>query len=873
MTVTDRILRFLLRLLPAEFRDDYGREMEIAFRSEREDARNATSLLRLWLATLADVVKTAPGEHLDILKRDLVYAVRMLSRRPVLTLTATLTLALGIGANTAIFSVVNGVLFAPLPYPDSDRVMLVQEDEPDEDPGTTGYFSFDTIRAEQQAFDGLAAMAGWSAILAGDGKDAERVAGARVSWNFFRTLGVTPAVGRDFDQSEDHPDRRRVALISDGLWRRRFGADPNVVGKPVQINQVTYMLAGVMPPMVNDLVTTRMFPESEIWSVLGYAPQLPQACRSCRHIFVVGRMKRGVSITQAEADVTRIYQSLAARFASDYSQPRAVVVSVRDQFLGPVRSTLFLLWGAVGVLLLMTCANIANLLLIRASERSDEVTIRRALGVSPTRLLRQLLTEAVLLALLGGVAGAALAWWGTSLLAAHGPAAIPRLSAIAVDGRVLAYAMVISVLTGIVFGLAPARLLIARNVNVASMSRRNTTTPSTWRYRATLITLNVALSAVLLVGSGLLIRSFMRLLTVEPGFNPSNTLTMQLDPTGKAFQDNEGITAFYDDLTARLLSLPGVTSVTAATQLPLTNNYDRSGITIEGRPLDNPAAAPEADRYAVRPRYFETMGIPLLRGRQLDESDRQSSAPVAVIGQTMAEQLWPNQDPVGQRIRVAGGPNNPMRTIVGVVGDVRHYGLHLPATLQVYIPHDQTHYPESMLSVVVRTSGDPLAIAAAVRETVRTIDPLQPVANMRSYESIVSASMATRRFTLVLLAVFAGTALLLATIGLYGALSYVVSQRQREIGVRVAMGAVASDIARLIVDQGMRPTLIGLMAGVVLSLAIGRTVDALLYGVPPTDVVTFVAVVAVVCASGLIACLLPARRAVQIDPAMTLRGD
>jgi predicted permease len=306
----------------------------------------------------------------------------MLMRRPVLTLTATLTLALGIGANTAIFSVVDGVLLSPLPYPDADRLVLVQEDEPHDEPGTTGYFSFDALRAEQQAFDSVAAMAGWSAILAGDGKDAERVKGTRVTWEFFQTLGVTPAIGRDFDQAEDHPERRRVALLSNELWRRRFGADPDVVGRQVTINQVTYTVAGVMPASLNELVTTRTFPETELWTLLGYSPELPQACRTCRHIFVVGRVKQSVSMAQAEADATRIYQSLATRYPTDYSQPRALVSPIRDHFLGPVKPALLILWGAVGVLLLMACANIANLLLIRASEREVEIAIRRALGVS-----------------------------------------------------------------------------------------------------------------------------------------------------------------------------------------------------------------------------------------------------------------------------------------------------------------------------------------------------------------------------------------------------------------------------------------------------------------------------------------------------------
>ena len=873
MSWSDRILRAVLRLLPSEFRGAYQREIESTFRAERRDAHGQLGLLRIWAATLADIVRTAPGEHLDILRRDLAYTMRLLARRPALTLTATLTLALGVGANTAIFSVVNGVLFSPLPYPDADRLVLVQEDEPDEEPGTTGYFSFDTIRSEQQTFDAVAAMSAWSAILAGDGKDAERVNGARVTWEFFRTLGVAPAIGRDFDRAEDHPDRRRVALLSDGLWRRRYGADPGVIGRPVTINQVTYIIAGVMPPALNELVTTRTYPETEIWTLLGYATTLPQACRTCRHIYVVGRVKRGVAITQAEADVTRIYQSLTSRFPSDYSEPRGVVTPVADYFLGPVKSPLLLLWGAVGILLLMACANIANLLLIRASEREEEIAIRRALGVSPARMLRQLLTEAVVLASIGGLAGAMLAWWGTALLAGNGPDAIPRLHEVAVNGRVLIYAIAISIGTGILFGMAPARMLLLQNNGVGS-SRRTTATASAWRYRATLVTVNVALSALLLVGSGLLVRSFLRLLTVEPGFDTSNMLTMQMGLSGQAYGESPAITRFYDEFTARLQSLPGVVAVSASTQLPLTGSIDRGGITIEGRPLDNPAASPEADRYGVRPDYFSAMRIPLRRGRFLDVTDTRDSLPVAVIGETMAAQLWPGEDPIGRRIRVAGGPGNPMRTIVGIVGDVRHYGLHLPPTYQVYLPHTQGHYPEPMMSVVVRlASGDPLAIAGSVREQSRALDPLQPVTRMRTFESIVAESMAARRFTLVLLGLFAATALILAIVGLYGALSYVVSQRHREIGVRVALGAASGDIARLVIEQGMRPAGIGLAAGLALSLATGRLLETMLYGVTLTDAATLIAVLVVVGGSALAACLVPARRAAAIDPAVTLRSE
>ena len=875
MALHDRVFRALMRLLPAEFRGDYEQEMSATFRAERRDARGRVGLARLWASTVVDVFRTAPGEHVDILRRDLRYTFRMLARRPALTLAALVTLTLGIGANTAIFSVINGVLLAPLPYPDADRLVLVEEARHESDPATTGYLSFDALRNESTSFDRLAAFAGWSAILTGDGRDAERVVGARVTWEYFRTLGLRPMLGRDFEQSEDTPDHRRVVLISEQLWQRRYGGDRRVVGRPIRINQMTYTLAGVMPAAAGDLVTARKFPETQMWTLLGYAAQLPQACRTCRHIHVVGRVRSGVSIEEAQADLTRVYQSLSTRFPPDYDRPRAVVTPVRDYFLGPVKTPLYLLWAAVGVLLLMSCANIANLLLIRASEREEEIAIRRALGVSPARMLRQLLTEAVVLALLGGLGGVVLAWWGTVLLASNGPSAIPRLNELTVSGPVLMYALAISMVTGVLFGMAPARMLVARRDVSGVTTRRATAGPAAWRYRAALITVNVALSVLLLVGSGLLLRSFMRLLTVDPGFNPQSLLTFEIGLTGEAYDANPAITRFYDAVTERLRGRPGVVDVTASTQVPLNGTRDGAGITIEGRILDNPAAAPVADRYAVRPRYFETMGIRLVAGRVFTEADAMDAAPVAIVGRRMAEQLWPGEDPLGKRIRVAGGPNNPLRTIVGVVADVRHYGLHLPDTLQVYIPHSQTHYPEPYLTMVARveTGEDPLLLASAVREELRGIDAAQPVTKIRTYESIVAQSMATRRFTLALLALFAATALVLAVVGLYGAVSYVVTQRQREIGVRLALGATAREIGALVLRLGLTPTAAGLGMGLAVSLLAGRVLESMLYGVSPRDGATLTAVAIVIVGSALAACVVPARRAASIDPAVTLKAD
>jgi putative ABC transport system permease protein len=874
MGVQDRLFRVLLRVLPAEFRGDYERELAATFRAERRATESSAGLTRVWAATIADVCRTAPGEHFDILKRDLAYAFRMLGRRPTLTATAVLTLALGIGANTAIFSVVNGVLFAPLPYPDADRLVLIEEARADGEPGTTGYLSFDDMRRQNESLDSVAALAGWSAILAGDGRDAERVVGARVTWNYLQTIGLRPALGRDFAAAEDHPDRRRVAIISDALWKRRYGADPNIIGRPFTVNQLPYTLAGVMPPGVDDLVVTRKFAGAEVYTLLGYNAEQVSACRTCRHIHVVGRLKAGVDISEAQADLTRIYQSLSERYPKEYDRPRVAVTPVRDYFLGVVKTPLYLLWGAVGLLLLMACANIANLLLIRASEREEEIAIRRALGVSPARMLRQLLTEAVVLALLGGAIGGALAWWGTGMLTINGPTAIPRLQDVRIDGSVLGYALLISLVTGVIFGMAPARSLLVRQDVVSVHSWRTTAGPGAWRYRAALIALNVAMSAVLLIGSGLLGRSFTRLMTVDAGFDPGNSLTLQLTLTGEAYDTNAAINRFYDEVSSRIRALPSVIAVSGATQLPLTGSIDRAGITIANRPEANPAAASNADRYAVRPEYFAAMRIPLITGRLFSEADATGAPPVAIIGRTMAAQLWPGESPIGQQVRVAGGDDNPFRTIVGVVGDVRHYGLHLPETLQVYIPHAQTHYPQPFLTMLVRTSGDrdPLALVPSIREFVRAVDAAQPVTAVETYEAVIAKSMATRRFTLTLLALFAGTALLLAIVGLYGALSYVVSQRQREMGVRVALGAGTSDIVRLVIRQGMTPAVVGLASGLVLGLAGGRIVASMLFEVSPADALTFTAVASLLVMAALAACVVPARNAAKVQPSLTLKA-
>jgi putative ABC transport system permease protein len=877
MSWHDRVFRALTRLLPAEFRGEYEREMAATFRAERRGTDGAASLTRVWLATIADVFRTAPSEHIDILRRDLAYTFRMLARRPVLTCTAVLTLALGIGANTAIFSVVNGVLLAPLDYRNADQLLLIEEQVAGREPGMTGYPTYADLRNENVTIESSAALSGFSATLTGGGRDPEHLDGARVTWEYFRTVGLTPAIGRDFEQSEDHPGAPAVAIISDSLWRRRFNADPNVVGGPITLNEQTFTLAGVLPPSADDLITARKYPNTEIWTLLRYSEEMgPPSCRTCRHLFMVARLKDGVAPRDAETDLTRIVQSLAMRFPTQYDRPRPAITPLRDYFLGPVKTPLYLLWGAVALLLLIACANIANLMLIRASEREEEIAVRRALGVSPARLLRQLLTEAVTLAMIGGAAGAAMAFWVTRLLTTNGPAEIPRLTEVSPDARVLGYAIVLSVATGVVFGLAPARLLVARPDVTGLGSRRATSGPGAWRYRASLIAGNVALCVLLLVGSGLLVRSFSQLLAVDAGVTPSQLLTFHVNLIGERYQQNPSVIRFFDDLTARLRVTPGVVNVSSSSMLPLTDSIAQMTVQIEGRLIENPAAAPTADTYTVRPDYFSTMGIRVLRGRSFESADSERALPVAIISQTTAKELWPGEDPMGRRIRVPGNPKSPLRTIVGIVGDVRHYGLHMPVTKQVYIPHAQPPFgPQRFMTMVVRTTAesDPLSLASTVREHVRSIDPLLPVTRIQTFDGIVAQSLATRRFTLVLLASFAGTAVLLAIGGLYGALSYIVSQRSRDIGVRVALGASARAIRGLVLRQGMTPAVVGLGAGLLASLAIGRVIESMLFGVSSRDLLTYATVITMIVAAALAACLVPARRAASIDAAVTLRAE
>jgi len=879
----ERLFRWLLRVLPEEFRDGYAREIEATFRAEAVDARRSGrrgALLALWVATMGDVLTSAPGQHLDILWRDVRFAVRAMAARPAHALTAVATLAIGIGANVAMFAVVDGVLLAPLDYRDADQLVLVNETNRGGDPGNLGYLSFVDLQSRARSFSHLVAATRSTATFIGGGQDAERVNAMRVSRDYFEMVGVQPALGRAFTEAEDQPGAaRRVVILSDGLWRRRFSADPSVIGRPVVISDVPYTVVGVMPRGFDDIVASRFYGDAAVWFPMGYDPAAIYACRTCRHLAVLGRLAAGVSPRAAEAELTGLFEALEREHPEDYAGAGARVTTLGDVFLGPVRPALVLLWVGVALLLLVACANVASLLLLRASERSGEVAVRAALGVTRRRLVRQLLTESLLLSMAGALVGLLPAWAAVRVMAAYGPRELPRLASLAIDERAVAVAVLLAMASGALFGLAPLRQLGRQDaVDALKGAGRRTGGAGAWRARAVLVAGNVAMAAVLLGGSGLLVRSAARLLSVQPGFNPDGVLTLRLWAGGRRFSEGETpaqiatAVAFYDDVLRRVRALPGVTAASAVTTLPLGGGVDGFGFHVAGRPTANPEDAPSADRFVVTPGYFAAMEIPLLRGRVIDERDGQRAEAVAVINRQAAETIFAGEDPIGHRVSL-GTPESAPRTIVGVVGDVRHHGLDRPVGPQVYVPQAQWAWAETLMTLVVRTAGDPLALADAARSAVREVDPSQPVTDVRAYRDVVAATTGTRRFVTGALVVFTALTLLLALVGLYGALSVTVAHRRLEIGIRVALGARPDAIRRMVFLNGLRPVLAGVVVGAVAALVALRGMTGLLFEVRPADPTALAGALALLLAAGAAACVVPAWRAARIDPARSLRAE
>jgi putative ABC transport system permease protein len=804
------------------------------------------------------------------LAQDLRFGVRMLTKHPGFTLVAVITLALGIGANTAIFSVVNTVLLRPLPYKDPNRLVMVWEDAAQQGfpRNSTTPANFIDWRDQNQVFEGMAALGRQSFNLTGVG-EPEKIEGRRVSANLFDLLGVEPQLGRAFLREEDQPGANRVVIMSHGLWQRRFGSDINIIGKPLTLNGESFTVVGVMRPDFQ-------FPsrEAEMWVPLAFSPG--EAANRGRHFLeVIARTKPGITLQQAQAEMDTIAARLQQQYPDMVTSNGSVVISLHEQVVGDIKTALLVLLSAVGLVLLIACANVANLLLARAAVRQKEIAIRVALGAGRLRLIRQFLTESILLAGLGGGVGLLMSLWGINLLKAFIPENISQVEAVTVDAKVLGFTLVVSLLTGLIFGLAPMTQASKLDLNetLKEGGRDSAAGRLGNRIRGLLVIAEVAVSLILLVGAGLLINSFMRLSHIDPGFRANNLLTMRVVLPELKYADHRRRSAFYTDLVSRVEALPGVRSAAVTNWIPLVLQGDTVGISIEGRPDPGPAERPDVVTRVVSPHYFTTMGIELLQGREFGEQNRGGSHVVVVISETMARRLWPGEDPIGKRI-TPGTPDNPddWCEIIGVVKDVRQFQLDADPKPQMYFTYEQAGFfaPNHL---VVRTDVEPQSLAATVRGTVWGIDKDQPVSNISTMEDILSESVARQRFSTLLLGIFAAVALVLAAVGIYGVMSYSVAQRTREIGIRMALGAQSSDVLELVIGHGMRLALVGVTVGLIGAFVLTRLMQSLLFGVSATDPVTFAVIALLLTGVALLACYLPARRAVKVDQMIALRYE
>jgi predicted permease len=807
--------------------------------------------------------------------QDLRYGLRVLLKNPGFTAVAVIALALGIGANSAIFSVVNTVLLRPLPYKDPDRLVMVWEENakagyPRDTPAAANYIDW---RDQNQVFEGMAAIADQSFNLTGAG-EPERIEGRRVSASLFPLLGVEPHLGRALLPEEDQPGGNRVVVLSHGLWQRRFGSDAKIIGQPLTLNGESYEVVGVMPPHFQ--FPTR---EDELWVPIAFTPQ-QAANRGNHYLQVVARTKPGVTLEQAQAEMSTIAARLRQQYPEQNTDLGATVTPLHEHVVGDIRPALLVLLGAVGFVLLVACANVANLLLARAAARQKEIAVRIALGASRLRLVRQFLTESVLLAVLGGVVGLLLSVWGVSLLKTFIPENISQARAITIDARVLGFTVLVSLLTGLIFGLAPAVQASNFNLNEtlkeggrdsAAGSRGN-------RIRALLVVAEVAVSLVLLIGAGLLINSFLRLRSVDPGFRADNLLTMSIVLPQQKYPDAARRAAFYTELVSRIEALPGVKSAAVTNWIPLVFQGDSIGFSIEGRPDPAPGQGrrPTVVTRVVHPHYFRTMGIQLLRGREFGEQDGAESPAVAVVSETMARRHWPGEDPTGKRITPGPATStdpDDWVTIIGVAQDVRQFELGADPKPQMYVPYAQGWSSFAPRHLVVSTAVEPLSLAATVRQTVWEIDKDQPVSDIRTMEEVLSESLARQRFSMLLLGIFAAVALALAAVGIYGVMSYSVAQRTHEIGIRMALGAQRGDVLKLAVGQGLKLVLIGVALGLAAAFVLTRVMASLLFGVSATDPATLVTISLVLIGVAVLASYIPARRATKVDPMVALRYE
>ena len=807
---------------------------------------------------------------MDTLLRDLRYAVRMLANRPSFTVVAVLALALGIGANTAIFSVVNAVLLRPLAYKEADRLLMVWENhEAREGPKTewTSPPTFGDWRDQNQVFDSISAFQFWLPTVTGS-SEPESLNGAAVSHDIFQTLGVDPSLGRSFRAEEDRAGGERVVLLGHGLWKRRFGADASILNRTITLNGEPYTVIGVMPEGFRFPIISN----AEAWTPLQQRLN-PDCGRGCYTLRTVARLKPGVTIERARQEMGSLAEGLAEKYPEANINVGITLVPLHEQIVGQLKPMLLVLLGAVGFVLLIACANVANLMLARAATREREIAIRTALGASRARLVRQLLTESLLLALMSAALGLLLAFWLVDVMVAFSPEGTPRIDEVSIDIMVLGFTLAVAVITGLVFGLVPALSATRPNFSQSLKEGKGTDTSSGKKAaRSTLVVAEVALALMLLIGAGLLIKSFANLLHVDPGFNPANVMTLQLNLPVTRYPEGRQVSAFYADLLGRIKSIPGVESVAAGSALPLAGNDTDVSFFIEGRPAPGPGEKQAAWYSRVTPDYFHTMGIGMVSGRPFDERDQANSPRVVIVSETLARRYWPGEDPVGKRLSLGGNPDKPnWREIVSVVRDVKQFGIDADARPTIYIPHAQAS--NRFMTVTVRTTAEPTSIISAVRSQIAGLDSELAISNISSMQELVATSIAPSRMIMMLLAVFAGLALILAAVGIYSVIAYGVTERTREIGIRMALGAAKRDVLKLIVGRAAMLTLAGVALGLAGAFALTRFMKSLLYEVDTFDPVTFAGISLLLVGVALLASYIPARRAAKVDPMVALRYE
>jgi putative ABC transport system permease protein len=803
---------------------------------------------------------------IDNVVRDVTYGTRVLVKNYAFTIVVILTLALGIGANTAIFSFANGILLRPLPYPQSDRLAVIDEIALKEggNPIGVSYPNFLDWREQNTVFEGMASHFGTSRFSMTAGGTPSAIRGSRVTYGLFEVLHVSPILGRTFAANEDRPDEDAVVIISYDLWQRSFGGDPNVIGQKIMISSRPRTVIGVMPRGFR-------FPEvSDIWVPLAFTTQM--YTRTDHGLETIARLKDGVTIAQAQTEMNTIAARILEQNPVTNEGLGVTVTSLRQNLSGSYHDALLILLGVVGFVLLVACVNVANLMLARATARQKEFALRAALGASRWRIIRQLLFESLLLAIAGGALGFVLSIWALHLLLTAIPGDLPFWMNFGLDLRVLGFTLAITLLTGLIFGAVPALQTSRVDLNDTLKEGGRGNSGVRNRARSLLVVSEIAMSLVLLVGAGLMVQSFLRLRRVNIGLDPKNVLTATLVLPRAKYTQEEQRSAFFKQLVERVRTLPGVEAASATGTLPLGgNNWGRS-LTVEGYPVLSVGQAPSIQHTVVTPGYFRTMGITLLAGRDFNDADNKDSQDVTIIDERLARQYWPNQSPLGKRVRF-GPPedNEPWHTIVGVVSAVRHQRMQEETRPSVYLPHQKI--PSSGMTLVARTSTNPREFIGAVRREVAQLDPDLPVSEVATMEEVVAESIWQPRLYALLFAVFAGGALLLALIGIYGVMAFLVQTRTHEIGVRMALGATARDVFRLIVGRGMKLTALGVVIGIGGAIALTRLIHSLLFNTSTTDPFTFIFISLLLCLAAFFACYLPARRAAKVDPLVALRYE